>query len=137
MLFIAMAMIHSVSSLAGKTLANEKNAEFWRKTIFLADAMVKNHNTENPFLGAAVFDPLLGRVRANVISLEALRNAGREHAQIAGVTVKKVEAVHENGEKETIFDYGKTSFAECLAAQRFIVDLEKNEKILLEVTACG
>ncbi|MDO8634385.1 MAG: hypothetical protein Q7K34_03795 [archaeon] len=136
MLFTGMVVVYSASSFAGKTLENEKNAEFERKTIFIADSMVKNHNVENPFLGAAVFDPSLGRVRPNAVSLEALRNAGREQAQIAGITVKKIQAMHENGEKETIFDYGGKNFSECLAAQRFIVDWGKNRKTLLEVTAC-
>lgn len=123
--FIAMCMMmHLVlANLAAIVEADAGNAQDFsveRAGIYLLDSMVKNHDTNNPALGAAYFDSAKRRVEEGVVDYALLQNAEPGRLDLGrGVYAQRLFAEYKSGRTETFYEGARKG--ECITFERFVL----------------
>jgi hypothetical protein len=132
LLLLGIALLHFDSAKENALSAGERFS-LQRKTLFLADSLVKNRNTGQPNLGAAAFDPAKHRVLSNELDTGLLRKAG-ENAQ-GGSGIKEISLVQFGGKEREIFYSQESLQQDCMAVDRIVI--AGGKKSIVRVTACA
>jgi len=130
LLMLNLALLH-FSALGQSLVAGEKKFELQKNALLLADSLVKNSDSGQPLLGAAVFDAERHRALGNTVRKEFLRAA--KPASLGNFRVKALSLREKSGKEETFFSE-ENQGENCVAAERFVV--ADGEKALLRVVAC-
>lgn len=127
MLFLVTASFNAKSN---STLNSIKRFSLHKNAVFLADSLVKN-NSENPLLGAALFDAEKHRVKSNELQYAALKSAGPIESDeffVQGLSIR-----WEHGKKEKMF-FAARNAKNCIVVER--AALIENRKVVVELTIC-
>jgi len=127
-------MIFAIS-FSNNTSAFVKNVDDFfleEKTMFVADAFVKNFDPQNALLGACVVDIEKKRVRSN--ELDSANFSNLKSLEIENFFVKKISYYFSNNRKEQIIYFSQRLSSNCLNIKRFV--LLDGVKSLVFVTGC-
>lgn len=135
MFAIAFLILLYSSSLIENNTSLQNRLSLERKVIYLADSLVKNHNSENPLLGSAVYNPFLKRVESNKIDYLLLKSISPKNFDQNGIIIIRLEIESKDGKIEKIIE---NSFSgECISVERFVL-MQKIflEKSLIRLVVC-
>ncbi len=107
------------------------NFELEEKALMLADAMVKNNNSQNPLLGACIYDADKKRVRTNELSSTEIKRA--QFMQFGKIFVKSIS--YETARKKEITPLTQKTSENCITSKRFV--LIDGEKGIIFIQTCG
>jgi hypothetical protein len=131
-LFSLLAFFTNLANYSENISKTNKQLMLEEKTLFAADAFVKNYSTENALLGACKVDYEKKRVKSNEI--ESKNFSAIKQITSEKFFIKKINLT--NAASKT----GKTIFAEeknsetCITAKRLA--LVNSEKTIIEITGC-
>lgn len=127
-----LAFFIALNNYSNNIMKASRQAFLEEKTLFTADAFVKNYSPENAVLGACKTDFEKKRVKSNEIdskNFSEIRQINSKKFFIKKILLKNAA----NGPEKIIFADAKNS-EECVTAKRLaIVD---SEKTIIETTGC-
>jgi len=132
MLFMISVFALTLGNYSTQVLAQEQNFFLEEKTIFVADAFVKNYNSDNALLGGCIIDLDKKRVKSNEISSALLNNT--KQIEIEGFFVKEAKIKSLDKTISKIFLSDNRESEQCIAIKRFV--LIDGKKALVLITGC-
>lgn len=136
-LLILLVVLSQTNYFVKKNLETEKQLEFERKAIFLADSLVKNFDKENPILGIAFQNHELKRTENNVIDKELFEKSQWTQKNFSGIKIIKIELKTKNNENIVVFEENTENEKRCIVLERFVlVNSFEDFKALVAVTVC-
>lgn len=129
LLIILLSFSIILFQIINNNLELEKQFFLEQKTIAIADAIVKNNNS-NALLGMSKIDFEKKRVLSNNLTLS---NNNFTSIELNDFFIKEVSYLLKNKQSKTIF-LNKKTFSNCFAVQRFVL-IEK-QKGLIKIVGC-
>ena len=132
---IVLALFHLFLIQTNRVVSSEYNGfanwENQQNALFVMDSLVKNHNTEHPYLGSAAFDSQKHRVRSNELDSKLLLHLSAEHGDNI-VRFVKLELRFFDGENQMLVSEENTDQKNCVGIERVVL-VSKRKALLFGV----
>lgn len=130
MCIISLLLLQRLNNAVSENTRQLEQFELEKNAVMLLDTMVKNHNEENPALGAAFYNEEKHRVEENKIDIDYLKQANPIVTK--SIFVNSIELQFFDGTSEAVIYSGIGT--NCLGIERPVIAREK--KALLKGVVC-